>query len=59
MPAAQLMPRIREDVHGALAAGLLTLPVDERLQRLAQLLIDAVDPCVESRVEVAEATGHA
>ena len=40
-------------------AGLLTLPVDERLQRLAQLLIDAVDPCVESRVEVAEATGHA
>jgi hypothetical protein len=44
---------------GALAAGLLTLPVDERLQRLAQLLIDAVDPCVESRVEVAEATGHA
>lgn len=40
--------------QGALATGLLTLPADDRLPRLAQLLVDAVDPCVESRIEVAE-----
>ena len=38
--------------QGALAQGLLTLPVDDSLQRNAQLLVDAVDPCVESRVEI-------
>ncbi len=40
--------------HGALAQGLLTLPAADGLARLAQLLVDAVDPCVESRIEVTE-----
>ncbi|MDJ0741354.1 MAG: nickel-dependent hydrogenase large subunit [Gammaproteobacteria bacterium] len=38
--------------RGGLAQGLLTLPADAALPRLAQLLVDAVDPCVESRIEV-------
>lgn len=38
--------------QGVLAQGLLTLPADERLPRLARLLVDAIDPCVESHVEV-------
>jgi len=37
---------------GALARGLATLPVGDDLPRLARLLVDAVDPCVECRVEV-------
>ena len=45
--------------RGALAKGLLTLPVDADLPLLAQLLVDAVDPCVESRVEVSEAPAGA
>ena len=45
--------------HGALATGLLTLPADDSLPRLAQLLVDAVDPCVESRIEVTEAPAGA
>jgi Ni,Fe-hydrogenase I large subunit len=37
---------------GALAAGLLGLPADADLASLARLLVDAIDPCVESSVEV-------
>lgn len=42
--------------QGALARGLMHLPADDELPRLARLLVDAVDPCVEARVEV---DGHA
>lgn len=38
--------------RGALAQGLMTLPADDTLRRNAQLLVDAVDPCVESRIEI-------
>jgi len=38
--------------RGALAQGLLSLPVDDRLPQLARLLVDAIDPCVEASVEV-------
>lgn len=38
--------------RGALAQGLLTLPADDRLPHLAQLLVDAVDPCVACQVTV-------
>lgn len=37
---------------GTLARGLLGLPAGPGLTRLAQLLVDAVDPCVESRIVV-------
>lgn len=37
---------------GALAQGLLSLPVDDDLPQLARLLVDAIDPCVEAHVEV-------
>ena len=38
--------------HGALAQGLKTLAADDALRRNVQLLVDAVDPCVESRIEI-------
>ncbi len=38
--------------EGALAVGLSGLPADAQLEPLARLLVDAIDPCVESRVEV-------
>ena len=37
---------------GALAQGLLSLPVDGSLPQLARLLVDAIDPCVEAHIEV-------
>jgi coenzyme F420-reducing hydrogenase alpha subunit len=39
---------------GVLPSGLRTLPADEDLPRLARLLVDAVDPCVECRIEVVD-----
>lgn len=38
--------------QGALALGLQTLPADDRLVQRARLLVDAIDPCVESHIEV-------
>ena len=38
--------------RGVLASGLLTLPAGPDIERLARLVVDAVDPCVECRIEV-------
>ncbi|MEA3277430.1 MAG: nickel-dependent hydrogenase large subunit [Pseudomonadota bacterium] len=38
--------------RGVLSSGLRTLSADADLARLARLLVDAVDPCVECRIEV-------
>ncbi|MBF0255042.1 MAG: nickel-dependent hydrogenase large subunit, partial [Gammaproteobacteria bacterium] len=38
--------------QGPLVQGLKTLPADQRLARLAQLLVDAIDPCVEAQLSI-------
>ncbi|MEO5343295.1 MAG: nickel-dependent hydrogenase large subunit [Gammaproteobacteria bacterium SHHR-1] len=38
--------------RGVLAQGLMTLPANRKLPQLAQLLVDAIDPCVEARLSV-------
>lgn len=40
--------------EGVLVQGLKTLPADRDLAQLAQLLVDAIDPCVEARLSITE-----
>jgi hypothetical protein len=41
--------------QGVLAQGLMGLPADLRLPQLAQMLVDALDPCVQAQVSVLDA----
>jgi hypothetical protein len=40
--------------EGVLAQGLGSLPADQRLPRLASLLVDAIDPCVEATLTITD-----